>query len=141
LVYTSGSYTSGSESEDDTSPREKDQVTSKGFKDFCVRNARQAAFGRREIEIAEQEMPGLMSLRKRAADEKPLRGARIVGCTHITAQAAVLIETLMDLGATVRWCACNIYSTQVSDSKSRRPSSLPCPWPHGLAIHSCIFTP
>lgn len=107
-----GSFTSGSEDEDDTSPREKHQANSKGFKDFCVRNIRQANFGRREIEIAEQEMPGLMSLRKRAADEKPLRGARVVGCTHITAQAAVLIETLIELGATVRWCACNIYSTQ-----------------------------
>ena len=59
-------------------------------------------------------MPGLISLRKRAHLDKPLDGARIAGCTHITAQTAVLIETLAILGAEVRWCACNIYSTQVS---------------------------
>ena len=59
------------------------------------------------------EMPGLMALRKRAQDDKPLSGARVVGCTHITAQTAVLVETLVSLGAKVRWAACNIYSTQV----------------------------
>lgn len=59
------------------------------------------------------EMPGIMALRKRAADDKPLKNARIVGCTHINAQTAVLIETLAALGASVRWAACNIYSTQV----------------------------
>ncbi len=58
-------------------------------------------------------MPGLMALRKRAQGDKPLHGAKIVGCTHITAQTAVLIETLIALGAQVRWSACNIYSTQV----------------------------
>ena len=60
------------------------------------------------------EMPGLMALRKRAEADKPLKDARIVACTHITAQTAVLIETLLALGARVRWAACNIYSTQVS---------------------------
>lgn len=70
-------------------------------------------FGRREIEVAEQEMPGIMTLRKRALDDKPLKDAKIVGCTHINAQTAVLIETLIELGASVRWAACNIYSTQV----------------------------
>lgn len=59
------------------------------------------------------EMPGIMALRKRAADDKPLKNAKIVGCTHINAQTAVLIETLAALGANVRWAACNIYSTQV----------------------------
>ncbi len=68
--------------------------------------------GRKEIDIAEQEMPGLMSLRRRAEADKPLQGARIAGCTHITAQTAVLVETLIRLGADVRWAACNIYSTQ-----------------------------
>lgn len=76
---------------------------------FCV----QVEFGRREIAIAEQEMPGVMALRQKAKADKPLSGAKVVGCTHITAQAAVLIETLIELGATVRWSACNIYSTQV----------------------------
>lgn len=61
----------------------------------------------------ETEMPGIMALRKRASDDKPLKNAKIVGCTHINAQTAVLIETLAVLGASVRWAACNIYSTQV----------------------------
>lgn len=60
------------------------------------------------------EMPGIMALRRRAGDDKPLKNAKIVGCTHINAQTAVLIETLAVLGAQVRWAACNIYSTQVS---------------------------
>jgi len=106
------SYTGSSSDEEDINPREKEQKNSNGFTDFCIRNIDQAAFGRREIEIAEQEMPGLMALRKRAQGDKPLAGARIVGCTHITAQTAVLIETLIALGAQVRWSACNIYSTQ-----------------------------
>ncbi|TGZ57479.1 Adenosylhomocysteinase [Temnothorax longispinosus] len=109
---TLASYTGSSSDEDDVSPREKIQKTEKGFTDFCVRNINQQAFGRREIEIAEQEMPGIMALRKRAADDKPLKNAKIVGCTHINAQTAVLIETLVELGAQVRWAACNIYSTQ-----------------------------
>lgn len=109
--FSSGSY-SGSSTEDDIPPREKVQSNSKGFSDFCVRNINQHAFGRREIEIAEQEMSGIMALRKRAGDDKPLKNAKIVGCTHINAQTAVLIETLSDLGAEVRWAACNIYSTQ-----------------------------
>lgn len=62
------------------------------------------------------EMPGIMALRKRASEDKPLKNAKIVGCTHINAQTAVLIETLVELGASVRWAACNIYSTQVSTS-------------------------
>ncbi len=146
------------------SPREKEQQTSKGMVDFCVRNINQAAYGRKEIDIAEQgmlknapeatmsstglfkqllfdaEMPGIMALRKRASEDRPLKGAKIVGCTHINAQTAVssgayiyqklfpfnrnynrifffhnqvLIETLTELGAQVRWSACNIYSTQV----------------------------
>uniref|UniRef100_A0A1B0CWI5 S-adenosyl-L-homocysteine hydrolase NAD binding domain-containing protein n=1 Tax=Lutzomyia longipalpis TaxID=7200 RepID=A0A1B0CWI5_LUTLO len=99
-------------SSDESSPREKSQKNSSSFSDFCVRNINQHAFGRREIEIAEHEMPGIMALRKRACDDKPLKNAKIVGCTHINAQTAVLIETLVELGATIRWAACNIYSTQ-----------------------------
>ncbi|XP_006823831.2 S-adenosylhomocysteine hydrolase-like protein 1 [Saccoglossus kowalevskii] len=110
--YSSGSYTESFSDDDGLTPRERLQENSKGCGEFCVKNINQAEFGRREIEIAEQEMPGLMALRKRAESEKPLSGAKITGCTHITAQAAVLIETLAALGATVRWCACNIYSTQ-----------------------------
>lgn len=71
-----------------------------------------AEFGRKEIEIAEHEMPGLMSLREKYAAAKPLAGARIMGSLHMTIQTAVLIETLVQLGAEVRWCSCNIYSTQ-----------------------------
>lgn len=71
-----------------------------------------ADFGRKEIEIAEHEMPGLMALRNKYADKKPLQGARITGSLHMTIQTAVLIETLVDLGADVRWASCNIFSTQ-----------------------------
>lgn len=110
--YSSASYTDTSSDDEGVSPREKVQKNSKGFSEFCVKNISQAAFGRREIEIAEQEMPGIMALRKRAEQDKPLQGAKIVGCTHINAQTAVLIETLVALGASVRWAPCNIYSTQ-----------------------------
>lgn len=85
-VFPAASYTDSSD--DETSPRDKQQKNSKGNSDFCVKNIKQAEFGRREIEIAEQEMPALMALRKRAQGEKPLAGAKIVGCTHITAQTA-----------------------------------------------------
>jgi adenosylhomocysteinase len=71
-----------------------------------------ADFGRKEIELAEKEMPGLMALRTKYGVEKPLKGARIMGSLHMTIQTAVLIETLVELGAEVRWCSCNIYSTQ-----------------------------
>ena len=71
-----------------------------------------AAFGRKEIQLAEHEMPGLMSIRKEYAASQPLAGARITGSLHMTVQTAVLIETLTALGAEVRWCSCNIFSTQ-----------------------------
>jgi adenosylhomocysteinase len=71
-----------------------------------------ADWGRKEIELAENEMPGLMALRKKYGSSKPLKGARIAGCLHMTIQTAVLIETLIELGATVRWSSCNIFSTQ-----------------------------
>jgi adenosylhomocysteinase len=71
-----------------------------------------ADFGRKEIEIAEKEMPGLMALRRKYAAEQPLKGARITGSLHMTIQTAVLIETLVALGADVRWASCNIFSTQ-----------------------------
>ena len=71
-----------------------------------------ADFGRKEISISEVEMPGLMALRERYGKEQPLKGARIMGSLHMTVQTAVLIETLVALGAEVRWCSCNVYSTQ-----------------------------
>ena len=80
--------------------------------DFKVKDISLAAFGRKEIEIAEKEMPGLMSLRQKHGVHKPLAGSRIMGSLHMTIQTAVLIETLVELGATVRWCSCNIFSTQ-----------------------------
>ena len=80
--------------------------------DFKVKDINQAEFGRKEISIAETEMPGLMALRKEFKGKKPLGGARILGCLHMTIQTAVLIETLVELGAEVRWSSCNIFSTQ-----------------------------
>ena len=68
-----------------------------------------ADFGRKEIDLAEKEMPGLMALREKYGESKPLKGARIMGSLHMTIQTAVLIETLVALGAEVRWCSCNIY--------------------------------
>jgi len=79
---------------------------------YKVKNISQAKYGRQEIELAEAEMPGLMALREEYRSEQPLKGARIAGCLHMTIQTAVLIETLVDLGADVTWSSCNIYSTQ-----------------------------
>ena len=81
-------------------------------KTFKVADISLADFGRKEIRIAEAEMPGLMSLRQKYQREKPLKGARIAGCLHMTIQTAVLIETLKALGAEITWTSCNIYSTQ-----------------------------
>ena len=80
--------------------------------DFKVKDINQAEYGRKEISIAETEMPGLMALRKEFKGKEPLKGARILGCLHMTIQTAVLIETLVELGADVRWSSCNIFSTQ-----------------------------
>jgi adenosylhomocysteinase len=80
--------------------------------DCVVRDMKLAAFGRKEIELAEKEMPGLMAMRSEYGKQKPLKGARITGSLHMTIQTAVLIETLQELGAKVRWASCNIFSTQ-----------------------------
>jgi len=80
--------------------------------DYKVKDISLAEFGRKEIQIAEKEMPGLMAVRKKYGESKPLSGARIMGSLHMTIQTAVLIETLVNLGAQVRWCSCNIFSTQ-----------------------------
>ena len=82
------------------------------MEDYKVKDIAQAEFGRKEISIAESEMPGLMALREEYSKENPLKGARIIGCLHMTIQTAVLIETLVALGAEVRWSSCNIFSTQ-----------------------------
>src|SRR5688572_16918819 len=80
--------------------------------DYKVADLALAEFGRKEITLAEEEMPGLMALRAEYQGKLPLRGARITGSLHMTIQTAVLIETLVDLGADVRWASCNIFSTQ-----------------------------
>jgi adenosylhomocysteinase len=87
-------------------------ITMSEFNDYKVADIALADFGRREIAIAETEMPGLMAIREKYAAEQPLKGARITGSLHMTIQTAVLIETLVALGAEVRWCSCNIFSTQ-----------------------------
>ena len=84
----------------------------KAANDYKVADISLADFGRKEIEIAEQEMPGLMSIRRKYAVNKPLQGVRVTGSLHMTIQTAVLIETMVDLGADVRWASCNIFSTQ-----------------------------
>ena len=79
---------------------------------YKVKDISLAEWGRKEIKLAEAEMPGLMALREKFKKDKPLKGARIAGCLHMTIQTAVLIETLVDLGAEVTWSSCNIFSTQ-----------------------------
>ena len=81
-------------------------------REFAVADISLAAFGRREIEIAEHEMPGLISIREKYSSSTPLKGVRVTGSLHMTIQTAVLIETLVELGASVRWASCNIFSTQ-----------------------------
>src|SRR5438034_11702851 len=87
-------------------------ANSKTKQDYEVADISLADFGRREISIAEKEMPGLMAIREKYAPQKPLADVRITGSLHMTIQTAVLIETLTDLGASVRWASCNIFSTQ-----------------------------
>ena len=84
----------------------------KSFNDYAIKDIALSEFGRKEIKLAEVEMPGLMAIREELSKEKPLKGARISGSLHMTIQTAVLIETLESLGAEVRWCSCNIFSTQ-----------------------------
>src|SRR5215510_96078 len=79
---------------------------------YKVKDISLAEWGRKEIRLAETEMPGLMALRKEFGPKKPLKGARVAGCLHMTIETAVLIETLLELGAEVTWTSCNIYSTQ-----------------------------
>jgi adenosylhomocysteinase len=103
---------------------------------YKVADLHLAEWGRKEIRLAEQEMPGLMALRERYASRKPLAGARVMGSLHMTVQTAVLIETLADLGADVRWVSCNIFSTQdhaaaaVVGGGAPTPRPPPPPPPH-----------
>ncbi|MDE3020499.1 MAG: adenosylhomocysteinase [Pseudomonadota bacterium] len=94
-------------------------------KDFRVADISLAEFGRREIAIAETEMPGLMALREEYAGQAPLAGARIAGCLHMTIQTAVLMETLVSLGAEIRWSSCNIFSTQDHAAAAMAASGIP----------------
>ncbi len=103
--------------------------------DFKVRDLSLADWGRKEIELAEHEMPGLMAVRRKYAKDQPLKGQRVMGSLHMTIQTAVLIETLVDLGADVRWCSCNIFSTQDHaaaavvvgpDGTADEPRGIPC---------------
>jgi adenosylhomocysteinase len=100
-------------------------VTTKTAVDYKVADLGLAEFGRKEIEIAEQEMPGLMAIREKYAEAKPLAGVRITGSLHMTIQTAVLIETLVDLGASIRWASCNIFSTQDHAAAAIAKSGIP----------------
>ncbi|MEY2905682.1 MAG: hypothetical protein RLZZ408_153, partial [Verrucomicrobiota bacterium] len=95
------------------------------FTDYKVADITLAEWGRKEINIAEQEMPGLMSIRAKYAKDKPLKGVRITGSLHMTIQTAVLIETLVDLGADVRWASCNIFSTQDQAAAAIAAAGIP----------------
>ncbi len=93
--------------------------------DFKVADISLAEWGRKEIKIAETEMPGLMALRKEYSDKAPLKGARIAGCLHMTIQTAVLMETLVELGAEIRWSSCNIFSTQDHAAAAMAAAGIP----------------
>ena len=93
--------------------------------DYKVKDISLGNWGLKEIAIAETEMPGLMSLREEYKDANPLKGARIVGCLHMTIQTAVLIETLLHLGASVRWSSCNIFSTQDQAAAALASKGIP----------------
>src|SRR5215468_11897237 len=93
--------------------------------DYAVRDLSLAEWGRKTIEISEQEMPGLMAIRKKYGPQKPLKGVRVTGSLHMTIETAILIETLKDLGASVRWASCNIFSTQDHAASAIAKSGVP----------------
>ncbi|MFZ2620303.1 MAG: adenosylhomocysteinase, partial [Alphaproteobacteria bacterium] len=93
--------------------------------DYKVKDIALAAWGRKEITLAEPEMPGLMALRAQYGKQKPLKGARIAGSLHMTIQTAVLIETLVELGAEIRWSSCNIFSTQDEAAAAIAAAGIP----------------
>jgi len=100
-------------------------LTTLSQQDYRIKDIELAAFGRKEIAIAETEMPGLMALRSEYAKAQPLQGAKIAGCLHMTIQTAVLIETLIQLGASVRWSSCNIFSTQDHAAAAMAKAGIP----------------
>ncbi len=102
-----------------------DKLIDKQLDDYKVKDISLAGWGRKEIEIAEYEMPGLMSIRQKYGKDKPLAGARVMGSLHMTIQTAVLIETLIELGAEVRWSSCNIFSTQDHAAAAIAKTSVP----------------
>jgi len=104
--------TNGSAGQIHSNSKSDTQMKNSSTEDFKVKDISLAKAGRMAIELAEKEMPGLMSLRKEFGASKPLKGTRIAGCLHMTIETAVLIETLTALGAEVRWSSCNIFSTQ-----------------------------
>src|SRR5947209_6187999 len=97
----------------------------KPAQEFQIKDIALAEWGRKEIDIAEHEMPGLMSIRQKYAASKPLKGVRVTGSLHMTIQTAVLIETLVALGATVRWASCNIFSTQDNAAAAIAKAGVP----------------
>ena len=101
------------------------EISSTMKNDFKVKDMNLAEWGRKEIDIAEKEMPGLMAIREKFAARKPLKGARVMGSLHMTTQTAVLIETLTALGAEVRWCSCNIFSTQDQAAAAIAQTGIP----------------
>ena len=101
------------------------KVSDLNLSDYKVADINLAAFGRKEIELAESEMPALMALRSKYSKDKPLQGAKIMGCIHMTIQTAVLMETLIDLGAEIRWSSCNIFSTQDHAAAAMAASDIP----------------
>ena len=103
----------------------KSNIKTKSIPKYKVKNIELAEWGRKEIKLAESEMPGLMALRKEYSKSKPLKDARIAGCLHMTIQTAVLIETLVELGAEVRWSSCNIFSTQDHAAAAIAKSGIP----------------
>src|SRR6266540_246289 len=96
-----------------------------GAADFKVKDISLAEWGRKTIQVSEQEMPGLMSIRKKYATSKPLKGVRVTGSLHMTTETAILIETLVDLGASVRWASCNIFSTQDQAAAAIAKAGIP----------------
>src|SRR5258708_28488361 len=114
-----------------------DRLQSRNGIDFAVADLSLAEFGRKEIGLAEHEMPGLMALRREYAEVYPLRGARVSGSLHMTVQTAVLIETLVALGAEVRWASCNIFSTQdhAAAAIAVGPDGTP-EEPRGIAVYA-----
>src|SRR5512132_3293434 len=99
--------------------------TNGNHQDFKVKDLSLADWGRKTIHVSEQEMPGLMSIRKKYAPSKPLKGVRVTGSLHMTTETAILIETLVDLGAQVRWASCNIFSTQDQAAAAIAKAGIP----------------